>query len=70
MNQKLKSLEEEKMSDKQTNADKIRNMSDTELADTLLNSCLEVMHIGKCPYADNTGTCKKCISEWLQSEAE
>lgn len=55
---------------RQTNADRIRNMSDEELADTLLNSCLEVMHIGKCPYADNARTCKKCISEWLQSEAE
>lgn len=53
-----------------TNADRIRNMSDEELADTLLNSCLEVMHIDECPYADNVGMCKKCISEWLQSEAE
>ena len=53
-----------------TNADRIRNMSDEELADTLFNSCLEVMHIDECPYADNVGMCKKCISEWLQSEAE
>lgn len=57
-------------SDKQTNADRIRNMSDEELADTLFDSCLEVMHIDACPYADNVGMCKKCISEWLQSEAE
>lgn len=55
---------------RQTNADKIRNMSDEELADMLFNSCLEVMHIDECPYADNVGMCKKCISEWLQSEAE
>lgn len=55
---------------KQTNADRIRNMSDEELADMLFNSCLEVMHIDECPYADNVGMCKKCISEWLQSEAE
>ena len=54
----------------QTNADRIRNMSDEELADTLFNSCLEVMHIDECPYADNVGMCKKCISEWIQSEAE
>ena len=53
-----------------TNADRIRNMSDEELMDTLFNSCLEVMHIDECPYADNVGMCKKCISEWLQSEAE
>ena len=55
---------------KHTNADRIRNMSDEELVDTLFNSCLEVMHIDECPYADNVGMCKKCISEWLQSEAE
>ena len=55
---------------RKTNADRIRNMSDEELADTLFNSCLEVMHIYECPYADNVGMCKKCISEWLQSEAE
>ena len=56
---------------RQTNADRIRNMSDEELMDTLFNSCLEYMHIDECPYADmNVGMCKKCISEWLQSEAE
>lgn len=54
----------------QTNADRIRNMSDEELANTLFNSCLEVMHIGECPNVDDVGMCKKCISEWLQSEAE
>ena len=53
-----------------TNADRIRNMSDEELVGTLFNSCLEFMHIDECPYADNVGMCKKCISEWLQSEAE
>ena len=30
----------------------------------------KVMYIDKCPYADNVGMCKKCISDWLQSEAE
>lgn len=55
---------------KQTNADRIRNMSDEELVGTLFNSCLEFMHIDECPYADNVGMCKKCISDWLQSEAE
>lgn len=53
---------------KHTNADRIRNMSDEELADTLFDSCLEVMHKDEC-HAD-VGMCKKCISEWLQSEAE
>lgn len=55
---------------KQTNADRIRNMPGEELADTLFNSCLEVMHIDECPYADNVGECKKCLLDWLQSEAE
>ena len=56
---------------KHTNADRIRNMSDEELMDTLFKSCLEYMHIDECPYADmNVGMCKKCIYEWLQSEAE
>ena len=53
-----------------TNADRIRNMSDEELADTLFNSCLEVMHIGECPSVDDLGVCKKCILDWLQSEEE
>lgn len=55
---------------RKTNADRIRNMSDEELADVLFNSCLEVMYIDECPYADNVGMCKKCISDWLQSEVE
>jgi hypothetical protein len=45
-------------------------MPDEELADTLFDSCLEVMHIDACPYANNVGMCKKCISEWLKSKAE
>ena len=53
---------------KQTNADRIRNMSDDELADTLFDDCLEVMHKDEC-HAD-VGMCKKCISEWLQSEVK
>ena len=51
-----------------TNADRIRNMSDEELADTLFDSCLEVMHKDEC-HAD-VEMCKKCILDWLQSEAE
>lgn len=57
-------------SNKQTNANRIRNMSDEELADVLFDSCLEVMHIDECPYTDNVGMCKKCTLNWLQSEAE
>ncbi|WP_347008062.1 hypothetical protein [Coprococcus eutactus] len=63
---KLRNLQQVK-----TNADRIRNMSDEELMDTLFSSCLKYMHIDECPYADmNVGMCKKCLSEWLQSEAE
>ncbi len=51
---------------KMTNADRIRNMSDEELADILSDNCFEVMHTDRCP----VGTCKKCILDWLQSEAE
>lgn len=51
---------------RQTNADRIRNMSDEELADILFDNCFEVMHTDRCP----VGTCKKCILEWLQSEVK
>ena len=49
-----------------TNADRIRNMSDEELADILSDNCFEVMHTDRCL----VGTCKKCILDWLQSEVE
>ena len=57
-------------SDKQTNADRIRNMSDEELADTLFASCLEMMKLEECTNTDNCGVCERCALEWLQSEAE
>lgn len=52
---------------KHTNADRIRNMSDEELASWYVIKC-EIMMGIKCqkPYK----TCKDCILEWLQSEAE
>lgn len=55
---------------RQTNADRIRNMSDEELADTLFASCLEIMKLEECTNTDNRGVCKRCVLEWLQSEAE
>lgn len=62
---------------KQTNADRIRNMSDEELASVLFDSCIESMNLEECPCSgeesDNNKIrekCKKCILEWLQSEAE
>ena len=54
----------------QTNADRIRNMSDEELADTLFASCLEIMKLEECTNTDNCGVCKRCVLDWLQSEAE
>ena len=63
---------------KQTNADKIRNMSDEELASVLFSGCIDSMDLEECPYAseselDNNKIrkiCKKCTLDWLQSEAE
>lgn len=64
--------------DKQTNADRIRNMSDEELASVLFSGCIDSMDLEECPYAseselDNNKIrkkCKKCTLDWLQSEAE
>lgn len=55
---------------RQTNADRIRNMSDEELADVLFDSCLEVMELEECTNTDNCVVCKRCVLEWLQSEVE
>lgn len=59
---------------KQTNADRIRNMSDEELADILFDSCVEHIGTDRCVSAIREFTvrdnCIKCILEWLQSEAE
>ena len=55
-----------------TNADRIRNMSDDELAEFLAyNAYCEECYVKKddsCCYPD--GTCKQKHLEWLQSEAE
>ena len=57
---------------KETNADRIRNMSDEELAEFLAyNAYCEECYVKKddsCCYPD--GTCKQKHLEWLQSEAE
>ncbi|WP_448754435.1 hypothetical protein [Agathobacter sp.] len=57
-------------SDKHTNADRIRNMSDEELADVLFDSCLEVMGLEECTNTDNCVVCERCVLNWLRSEAE
>lgn len=61
-----------------TNSDRIRNMSDDELASVLFSGCIDSMDLEECPYAsegelDNNKIkkiCKKCTLDWLQSEAE
>lgn len=53
-----------------TNAEKIRNMSDEELADALFASCLELMNLEGCTNTDNCEVCERCVLDWLRSEAE
>lgn len=58
---------------RKTNADRIRNMSDEELAE--FNLCPHMVNWKKgnydtCVYPNDKDACKKCMLEWLQSEAE
>ena len=58
---------------KQTNADRIRNMSDEELAES--NLCPHMVNWKKgnydtCIHPNDKDACKKCMLDWLQSEAE
>nr|DAT82066.1 MAG TPA: hypothetical protein [Caudoviricetes sp.] len=60
------------MNDKQTNADRIRNMSDEELAVSIM--CPAEYDLGfnkecKCN-GEMKRNCYKCTLKWLQSEAE
>lgn len=59
--------------DKRTNADRIRNMSDEELAE--FNLCPHMVNWKKgnydtCVHPNDKDACKKCMLDWLQSEAE
>lgn len=59
--------------DKQTNADRIRNMSDEELAEFIPCPHLVNWIAGKydtCIRPNGKDGCKKCMLNWLQSEAE
>ena len=56
-----------------TNADRIRNMSDEELAE--FNLCPHMVNWKKgnydtCVHPNDKDACKKCMLDWLQSEAE
>ena len=60
-------------SDKRTNADRIRNMSDEELVELITGLSKECLDgIGECDCSAHK-TCTNCnveVREWLQSEAE
>lgn len=56
-----------------TNADRIKNMSDEELAESGL--CPHMVNWKKgnydtCVHPNDKDACKKCMLDWLQSEAE
>ncbi len=59
---------------KPTNADRIRSMTDEELADILFDSCVEHIGTDRCRSAISELTvrenCKKCVLEWLRSESK
>lgn len=54
----------------QTNADRIRNMSDEELADIFFDSCIDHIEVSSCERMFEKDSCKECVLNWLQSEAE
>ena len=57
---------------KQTNADRIRSMSDEELAEFLTDSgcCIASEKGVDCSQVDECGICGVVIRDWLQSEVE
>lgn len=57
---------------KHFNADKIRAMSDEELAEFLMKDMPCDLDTTRCDVycIDGTQNCKKCIMDWLQSEVE
>ena len=56
-------------SDKHTNADRIRNMSDEELAEVMPCPYMKDMY-DECVHGWHDYDCGKCKLEWLQSKAE
>ena len=55
-----------------TNADRIRNMSDEELAEFLVkvNSTIQDCMVIDCKCENTDRDCKDCFLEWLQAEVE
>lgn len=56
------------MTSPQTNADRIRSMTDEELAEVLFGSCIEHMGVEECSHPEEA--CKSCVLEWLRAESE
>lgn len=52
----------------QTNADRIRSMTDEELAEVLFGSCIEHMGVEECSHPEEA--CKSCVLDWLRAESE
>lgn len=53
-----------------TNADRIRDMGDEELADILFDSCIDHIEVSSCERMFEKDSCKECVLNWLQSEVE
>lgn len=52
----------------QTDADRIRSMTDEELAEVLFGSCIEHMGVEECSHPEEA--CKSCVLDWLKAESE
>lgn len=50
-----------------TNADRIRSMTDEELAEFFDNTCIENLGKVRC---DSYGRCYDCMLDWLKEEAK
>lgn len=56
-----------------TNADRIRSMTDEELAEILSSYCVDKSLFNKCNLRyilSDENVCKKCYLEWLRSESK
>lgn len=56
------------MTSPKTNADRIRSMTDEELAEVLFGSCIEHMGVEECFHPAKA--CKSCVLDWLKAESE
>lgn len=56
------------MTSPHTNADRIRSMTDEDLAEVLFGSCIEHMGVEECSHPEEA--CKSCVLDWLKAESE